>query len=70
MAVTLMFPDTDVRSTRPAPKRRPWLYQGARGEIVVIKRRFIQHTICVQFDKAPKGDYDLVSREFLKRSKK
>lgn len=61
----LIFPKNDKRADgKPFNPKRPWLFQGARCN-VVPSPKFYQ-IFKVQFNGAPKGNYDLVSPEFLK----
>jgi len=70
--VKLWFPKDDKRSSgKPLIKRRPWLFHGAVGRIVDNSKRHTRmhtNTAAVQFNGAPKGNYDLVSYEFLRVS--
>lgn len=64
--IKLRFPHDDPR-LYSVSKERPWLFHGAKGQIVSgVKRLMTEHVVLVQFDGAPKGDYDLVSPEFVK----
>lgn len=63
----LVFPENDVRSCgKPFNEKRPWLCQNARCFVVPHDWYYI---VKVQFVNAPKGDFDLVSPEFLKERK-
>jgi len=69
--VKLVFPKGDPRAIAGLiSKRRPWLRQGAVGQVVVGGKKLgmmRQYTTPVQFAGAPAGNYDLVSPEFLSR---
>lgn len=66
--IELKFPKDDIRSKSsaefPINSKRKWLFHGAKG-LININKKF-PNTIAVQFKDAPKGDYDLVSPEFVK----
>ncbi len=61
----LVFPKNDFRASgKPFNLDRPWLFQGAQGVIIPMPR--LRYTYTVQFEGAPKGNYDLVSPAFLR----
>jgi len=67
MGLFLNFPDGDPRSKGGVIcKRRPWIRQGAACRLVTPARSFFtRYAETVHFGGAPKGEYDLVSPEFL-----
>ena len=70
----LIFPEGDHRSNgKPFNKKRRWLKQGAVCHSVpaeTLKKIAFYRSYCtvVQFKGAPKGNFDIVSPEFLKEA--
>lgn len=69
--MVLKFPAEDLRSSgKPLSKSRPWLFNGAVGVVVRGSKKLREkyhYTTPIHFEGSPKGEYDLVSSEFLKQ---
>ncbi len=71
--VKLQFPSDDKRSNGKCfNRRRRWLKQGALGEVVSGTprlERIPRYCSAVQFQGAKAGNFDIVSKKFLKKAR-